>query len=114
LALALFIASADARTSDPVYGMPRVSSRALHAAVLAQPPVQGDERQLDPLLSEDQIEIAVDVDRLDLPAPGRQGRDHRLAAAQGHLALARHATQQDADRTLLHGRDSSRTLRARR
>jgi hypothetical protein len=88
--------------------------QALDTAVLAVAAVQGDEGDVDAPLPQDQIEIAVDVDRLDLPAPGRQSRDHRLAAAQGHLALARHATQQDADRTLLHGRDSSRTLRARR
>src|SRR5262249_24106436 len=76
--------------------------QALDAAVLAPPAMERDERDLDLLLAQGDVEVAVDVDRNRVVAALAQRREHRLSAAQRHLALAGQTAEHHTDLARLH------------
>src|SRR5690606_15470739 len=60
------------------------------------------ERDVDLLLAERDVDVAVDVDRDGVVAAFAEGGEHRLSGAEGHLALARQAPEQHSDLAGLH------------
>jgi hypothetical protein len=81
---------------------PEDLEQALDAAVLAPPAVQRDERDIDPLLAQRDVDVAIDVDRHDVVATLPQRRQDGLAGPERHLTLAGQATQQHPDLARLH------------
>jgi hypothetical protein len=71
--------------------------QALDAAVLTPPAVQRDERDLDLLLPECDVDISIDIDRYGVVAALPERGEDRRSRAQGHVTLAGQTAEQHTD-----------------
>ena len=93
----LSIASADAITPLPVYGIAQRLERALHGAVLAEPAVQRDEHAVEAFALEVEELPVPGVERVRVHALLDERRQHRVARQERDLALRRRPAHQHGD-----------------
>jgi len=66
--------------------------------------VKGDERDVDALVAQDQVDVSVDEDVVGVVAPGQEGRENGLAALERDQALARQSAEENAYFSFAHCR----------